>query len=232
MKALDAYRDTLKELDKYESPTFTVRDFNYFYGKAVNQWISENYSRFDVIQKEVDDLRSIYKVGHPLTVTGLSTSLPTDYRHILDVRLKVKFLKDVGIFRKDGVHEVYPLRLKSSQKGFRLSRNAFHKPNHKRCYFEIYGSTIGFQLDTSLMVVDTEPTNLNIDYVSEPGLVYLNPDKSSDYNNVANNTVLFFNTGTAPNHVYYEIINVVRAIFLENIESRRAGEAIRQSLTQ
>ena len=39
MNALDAYRDVLRELDKYESPTFTINDFNYFYNKAISQFV-------------------------------------------------------------------------------------------------------------------------------------------------------------------------------------------------
>jgi hypothetical protein len=234
MKALDAYRDLKKELDKYESPTFTIRDFNFFFGKAVSLWIDDNYKKFDLIQKESDDLRSVYVVDAPLTVNTVtkSVALPTNYRHILDLRLQVKYTAKVGTHSVDEIDTVYPVRLKTSQKGFRFDRNAYQKPSYKRHYYEIHGTSILFHLDSSVLTINNVSDNLMIDYIREPDVVYLNPDKSADYNNTANNSVLFYNTSTTPNGIYYEVLNVARMIFLENIESRRAMEATRQSVTQ
>lgn len=234
MKAIDAYRDLTKELDKYESPTFTIRDFNYFFGKGVSLWLEDNYKRFDVLMKDVDDLRSLYKVDESVTVnqTTKSGTLPADYRHMLDLRLTVQFSEKVGLYNVGDTDVVRPLRLKSAQKGYRMERNAYHRPSYKRHYYEIHGSTILFHLDNSVLAPTNAAGNLKIDYIREPDAVYLNPDKSVDYNLLANNTLLFYNTGTVPNGIYYEIINVVKMLFLENIESRRAVEATRQAAIQ
>lgn len=231
MKALDAYRDVLRELDKYESPSFEIKEFNYFFPKAISRYIAQNYEKFDVIQKEVDDLRSIIKTAQEFTMdaNGL-VELPGDYRHMLHVKAKVKYKVAVGRFDANETGFVFPERMKSGQKGFRM-RNAFGRPSYRRHYYELAGSSFQLIFDSATVAIPTG-ANLWLDYVSQPADPYLNPNKASDYNSPANNSVLFFNTGSSRNHVYYEIINVCREIFLENIESVRAPEATRQSLSQ
>lgn len=232
MRALDAYRDTLKELDKYESPSFEIKDFNYFYPKAVSRYIADNYRQFDILQKEIDDLRSIVKTSQALTMdpTGLA-SLPGEYRHMLHVKVKMKFTKALAKYKINDLVFFYPERMKSGQKGFRY-RNAFGRPNFRRYYYELTGNNFQLLFDSTAVVPATGGENLWIDYIAQPADPYLNPNKASDYNLEGNNSTLFFNTGSSRNHVYYEIINVCREIFLENIESARAQEAVRQTMNQ
>lgn len=231
MKALDAYRDTLKELDKFESPSFDIKDFNYFFPKAISRYIDQNYRQFDVLQKEVDDIGSMLKLNQPLELTsGGSVVLPTDYRHMLHVKVKVKFIVAKGKYRVNDLVMFFPERMKSGQKGFRY-KNAFGKPSFRRYYYELSQSNFQLLYDSVAVSIPTG-TNLWIDFVSQPVDPYLNPNKSSDYNLLANNSLLSFNSGTSRNHIYYEIVNVCKEIFLENMESMRAQEAQRQTMFQ
>lgn len=231
MKALDAYRDVLKELDKFESPSFDIRDFNYFFPKAISRYIDQNYRQFDVLQKEVDDIGSMLKLNQPLQLASDGTvALPADYRHMLGVRVKVKFIATRGKYRTNDLAEFYPERMKSGQKGFRY-KNAFGKPNFRRYYYELSQGNFALLYDATAVGIPTG-INLWLDFVSQPADPYLNPDKTVDYNLLVNNSLLLFNTGVSRNYVYYEIVNVCKEIFLENIESMRTQEAIRQTMIQ
>jgi hypothetical protein len=230
MKAIDAYRDVQRELDKYESPSFSVGDFNYFFPLAVSRYIDHNYKFFDVMQKEVDDIRSFLTLAYPLTLASGKVSLPETYRHMLHVKVAMKFKTAIGRYSNDQVEEFYPDRLKSGQKGFRF-KNAFSRPNYKQYYYEIAGTDIQLVWDST--VADPNAgVNLWIDFVKEPDLIYLNPDKTSDFGLEVNNTTLQFNTGTKRNYVYFEIIGKCREVFLENIESPRFPVAAQQNQQQ
>jgi hypothetical protein len=232
MKAIDAYRDTQKELDKYESPTFTIRDFNYFYPKAVSKYVDVNYRRKDIFQKDDDDLGFCTKINHALQMDANGViALPNDYRHLLNSKILVKFSKDFARYKKDAEVTFWPERMKSGQKGFR-NRNAFGKPNGKRYYFELEGKTFRLIFDASVVSIPAK-NNLFVDYIKDIPDPYLNPDKNSDYDDVDNNSLLpFAPQDDIRTHVYYEIINHCRELFLENIESQRSPEAARQNLIQ
>lgn len=232
MKALDAYRDVLKELDKYESPTFSVRDFNYFYPKAVSKYIDVNYRQLDVVMKDTQDISSMITNNHPLTfsVAGL-VDVPEDFRHLLALKIKVRFKVNIGKYRAGMSYEFWPERMKSGGKGFRF-RSAYGRPNYRRYYYEISDSGLQILFDsTKVEFVITSP-NAWLDYVNQPAEVYLNPASNADYNDAAQNTTLSFNPGTIRNYIYFEVINLCRAMFLENIESPRTGIAIQESAVQ
>lgn len=231
MTALDAHRDVLKELDKFESPTFEIKDFNYFFNKAVSEYVNDNYKQFDIVQKDIDDIRTALSLNTPLEMSNLGlVTLPADYRHILGARIRVKFSKNLGRYKTNEIIDFFPERMKSGQKGFR-QRNAFGRPNFKRYYYELGPTTFQLLYDPASVSIPTG-TNLYMDYVRMMPEVYLNPNTASDYNNPTNNSILFFSVGSTRTHVYYEIVNVCRKIFLENIESIRAQEALRQSVSQ
>lgn len=230
MKALDAYRDTLRELDKFESPTFSVGDFNYFYPQAVSRYVDENYKFFDVMQKEVDDLRSFLTLNSPVTLTAGVSTLPAAYRHILYLKVAMKFKVKIAKYAINQVVEFYPTRIKSGQKGFRF-KNAFSQPNYKRYMYEIAGEELRLVWNSTFADPNTG-INCWIDFVKEPSLIYLNPDKTSNYNLEINNSTLQFNTGVIRNSVYFEIIAKCREIFLENIESPRYSAAVQQTQRQ
>lgn len=232
MKAIDAYRDILKELDKYESPTFSVRDFNYFYNKAVSKYIDVNYRQLDVVMKDTQDISAMLALASPITIQTTGTvALPANFRHLLSLKIKVRFKVDIGKYDATQVYEFWPERMKSGQKGFRY-RSAYGKPNYRRYYYEISGTNLNVLFDDSKVEFVTNAPNAWLDYVIQPTDVYLNPDTGADFNQENQNTTLSFNTGASRNYVYFEVINLCRSIFLENIESPRAGIAMQESAMQ
>jgi len=232
MNALDAYRDILRELDKYESPTFTIKDFNYFYNKAISQYIDTNYSRIDLILKDSEDLASFVSLNTVLDTPDANgiVELPSNFRHLLNLKINVEFTADVARYRAGQFYEFWPERMKSGQKGFR-NRSAYGKPNFRRYYYEIYSAIVSGQQKFYIKLlydpnyIDIETAEVSIDYIKQPDAVTIT--SSSVYT-----TPLQFNASATPNQVYHQIINTCRSIFLENIESQRTPIAMQETATQ
>lgn len=215
-KALDAYRDLLKELDRTESPSFNIRAFNYWINSGIDEYIAKEYEAYPVVQKSVDKLRSIAKHS-PLSFVNLEADLPTDYRHMLNVEVTVKFLVNSGRFHKDDVAKIYPEREKSGSEGYNQN-NAFHRPSYKVPYYNILENKITLKIGNEVTALSAL-----CDYLRVPDTVYLNPDKTSDYTLEANNTTLNY-----PINVYYDIIKETKRLVLENIESPRYQSSLQE----
>jgi len=215
MKALDAYKGLLKELDKYESPTFSIGDFNYFFNKSVQDYITENYKDIDPVQKDIDDIRSVLKFDEALSFTSGKASLPDKYQHILYLELTCKFKVDVGKYKKDVSHTFTEVRReKSSQRG---TKNAYRKTSFLRPYYKMDIDSVYAIIDTTIL----ELTSGKMDYIEVPEKVYLNPANGADYDDDAQNTTIAF-----PDYVVTEIITVCRLMFLENTENQRFQSSI------
>ena len=109
--SLDAHRALLKELDKYESPTFTIGDFNYFYPSAIEEYVAVNYATLDVNQKTLDDVRAILVLDEDLTLTNGEADLPTKYRHMLGMEAVLKFTIAMDGIAIDTERTVYPNKM-------------------------------------------------------------------------------------------------------------------------
>lgn len=57
MTAKQVLRHVLSELNKVNVPSLLLEDFNYFFNKAINQYINKRYNLYDVNQQLSDDLR-------------------------------------------------------------------------------------------------------------------------------------------------------------------------------
>lgn len=200
----------MHDLDKHESPTFTVNAFNYFFPMAIDEFVAETYKSFDLRQKDLDDLRAITVLNHPLTFTNSKCSLPNEYRHLLHLEATLKITKESKDHDVDDIVVVYPKRLKTNQKGY-AQENSYQRYSVNSSYFQVDKDSLyilagdGAEVQSGIM-----------DYLEVPKTVYLNPDSGSDFNAEENNTTIQF-----PNTVVREIIKVCKRIFLENIESQR-----------
>ena len=217
MKALDAYKDLLRELDKHESPTFSIGDFNYFFNKSVRKYITENYKSLDPVQKDIDDIRAVLVFDSPLTFTegAVKTDIPETYLHILYLELTCKFKKDVDKYKADAIHTFTEVRReKSSQRG---TKNAYRKTSYIRPYYKMDGSSLYAIIDSDILELQSG----KMDFIKKPNTVYLNPDKGSSYEGDINNTPIQF-----PDDVVSEIITVCKIMFLEVTENQRFQTSI------
>lgn len=57
MTAREVFEGMLVELSKVNAPSLLLKDFNYLFNKAINQYINKRYNIYDVAQQQTDDLR-------------------------------------------------------------------------------------------------------------------------------------------------------------------------------
>lgn len=57
MTARQVFEATLIELSKVQAPALKLYEFNYFFNKAINQYINKVYNTYDLNQQTTDDLR-------------------------------------------------------------------------------------------------------------------------------------------------------------------------------
>lgn len=216
MEVLDIYRNLLRELDKFESPTFTVKDFNYFYNLAISRYITENYGNFDVIQKDLDDIRALIVFNRTLTIDATDdipkASLPAKYRHCLSVKATLKFTENTLDNNKDDSIVVYPKRLITNRKGY-VEKNAYQEPSSDYTMYQIDDKDIHILTDSKVSL-----SSLSMDFIENPTEIDLADDGSS-----GNDASQF------SEYVDYEIIKICRMIFLENIESPRYQTSLNDS---
>lgn len=211
-KALDAYRAILHELDKHASPTFEAEQFNHFFNSTMDEYFAENYARYDVLQKDVDDVRSVVKTTSPaLTLTNKKVALPADYRHILRVHVLGQFTQKVGRFAANEQFLFKRVERRLSQEEGYREENFYLRASHRSPYYELEGGNIMVDLGPKVT-----PLSVTIQYITTLPVIYLSPNPADDLNQEANNTTIPF-----PTHVYYELVKRCADAFLENIESQR-----------
>jgi len=114
MTARQIYEAVLIELNKSQAPNLLLEDFNYFFNKAVDQYVNRRYNIYDINQQTTDDVRVLKstvtlevsptnnaksKNGVDVTKKGAlynsiyEFDLPTDYLHLLNCICEYKVLK-------------------------------------------------------------------------------------------------------------------------------------------
>ena len=217
MDALNVYKHLNKELDKFESPSIPIVDFNYWVNRVVSDYIAKNYSESEVRQKTVDDIRSIFQEGYNLNFVNSEATLPGDYRHLFHLELNGTFIAADSSYAAGQQVVLYPKRRRSNRKGL---KNAYNEPNQVRCYYQIIKDAIKIYVDPNVTVATGQ-----IDYIQSPDTIYLNPDTSSNYNDTGNNSTIQFS-----DEVTYEIIKLLRTTLLENFESGRYSSSVTEEM--
>ena len=78
MSAKDIFEATLIELSKHKAPSLTLREFNYLFNKAINQYINKVYNRYDINQQTTDDMR-VLKASVVLSPSNSFTNIDSLY---------------------------------------------------------------------------------------------------------------------------------------------------------
>jgi len=217
MVALDTYRYVLKELDKFESPTFNVDDFNYFFNSAIDAYITKNFEQGDIFEKELDDISVIVRDGYSATRASDHTlfSKPDDYRHMLYGSATVEVNSDYRKWKRGDSVTFVLKRQRTNRRGYQ-EENAYEQPSEEYSQYRVSNEYIKV-----LVGPNFDPLSLIMMYIAKPNVVYLNPNSGADFNNPANNSVIQF-----PDYVAKEIIKWCARMFLENIESPRYRSAV------
>lgn len=84
MTARQVFEGLLTELSKVNAPSMLLQDFNYFFNKAVNQYINKRYNIYDTGQQTTDDLR-VLKATTILKPKKVMESQDGDIEDFLDL---------------------------------------------------------------------------------------------------------------------------------------------------
>lgn len=213
MNALTAYRSILKELDKHESPTFSVDDFNWFFNESVDEYLTKNYAEGDVFQKELDDISVVISDDVVLVQDGGDPTLftkPVDYRHLLYLNVTAKAVVAYRKWAKDQQTTFIIRRQRTARRGYQ-EENAYQRPSEDYPQYRVSNEKIKVLVGSAFT-----PLSARLMYIHTPAIVYLNPSPASDFGNPANNSLIEF-----PEYVAKEIVRWCARAFLEIMEAQR-----------
>lgn len=169
MTARQVYEGVLVELNKVNSPSLLLEDFNYLFNKAIYQYINKKYNIYDINQQVTDDIRvlkstailPVYAISDKYgvqdgTVKGKNSlfgatyevTLPTDYLHLLNCICNFKVNKNFKCYDANTYVQFGATRL-TSDMWSKIINNFYMRPSYKRPYYYIHN------VNSS----DTVPTN-------------------------------------------------------------------------
>lgn len=141
MTAKDLYSDVLRELDRYQAPSFERHEYNYFFSKAVDKVMLDAYRLYKETSQSSEVLdfysRTISKPLNPGKADRTKElSLEADDRYILSVDAGFELTQDLCPLKEGhAVHfyleEIEAVRIKD------IMRNSYLRPNpvEERAYW-------------------------------------------------------------------------------------------------
>jgi len=173
MTSKQAFEYALVELNKREAPSLLLEDYNYFFNKAVNQYINRMYNAYDINQQKTDDLR-VLKSTAVLTPTlnndasNVSTlfnktyevDLPDDYLHILNCIVEYEIKKTYKCYNIGDTWQQGAKRLTADMFG-QIINNYYLRPSYKTPYYYINNVNITNTFPTTDNLTDVTITDLD-----------------------------------------------------------------------
>jgi hypothetical protein len=158
MTARQVYEAVLIELNKSQAPNLLLEDFNYFFNKAVDQYVNRRYNIYDINQQTTDDVRVLKstvtlevadgnnaksKNGVDVTKKGAlynsiyEFDLPTDYLHLLNCICEYKVLKPFKCYDANTYVQFSAERL-TADSWSTVINNVYTRPTYKRPYYYLH----------------------------------------------------------------------------------------------
>lgn len=179
MTARQVWEGMLTELSKVNAPSMLLEDFNYFFNKAINQYINKRYNIYDINQQTTDDLRvlkatSILDVQKATAKGPLSelanygagksklfdatyeVNLPDDYLHILNCVCIYKVNKNWKCYNEGDYVQFAAKRLTADSWSV-IVNDYYNRPLPERPYFYIHNINVNSTVPTNPLSSD----NLN-----------------------------------------------------------------------
>ena len=184
----------LTELSKVNASPLLLKDFNYFFNKAINQYINKRYNIYDVNQQTTDDLRVLKATAvlSPVKATTAPLSslsdlgagasrlygatyeiqLPNDYLHILNCICIYKVKKTWKCYDQ-GDYVQFAARRLTADSWSIVVNDYFNRPLPERPYFYIHNININSTVPTNPITSDNpNGTDLSSEYIVDPEIQY------------------------------------------------------------
>lgn len=193
MTARQVWEGMLTELSKVNAPSMLLQDFNYFFNKAINQYINKRYNIYDINQQTTDDLR-VLKATTLLTpklidstISGVDTSdwaagnaklfgatyeiyLPLDYLHMLNCICVYKLNKRFKCYNQ-GDYVSFSARRLTADSWSIIMNDYYNRPLPERPYYYIHNVNTSVDLPTNPLessdqdlTINTQGTDASKDY--------------------------------------------------------------------
>lgn len=171
MTARQIWEGMLTELSKVNAPSMLLQDFNYFFNKAINQYINKRYNIYDINQQTTDDLRVLKATSildvvkaidkdpmKQLSDLGAGQSklfgatyevnLPSDYLHILNCICIYKVNKNWKCYNA-GDYVQFSARRLTADSWSTLVNDYYNRPLPERPYFYIHNVNLNEDIPTN-----------------------------------------------------------------------------------
>lgn len=171
MTARQVWEGMLTELSKVNAPSMLLQDFNYFFNKAINQYINKRYNIYDINQQTTDDLRVLKSTAVltpqkiSTTIGGVDTSqwkagssilmgatyeayLPLDYLHMLNCVCVYKVNKRFKCYNA-GDYVQFPAKRLTADSWSVVINDYYNRPLPERPYYYIHNVNQSVDLPTN-----------------------------------------------------------------------------------
>ncbi len=172
MNARQVYERCVLGLDKYNTPSFEIEDFNDISISALNEYLNQKYKVFEQYQKITDDLRLFVKEEEFITNNVSFITLPSDYRHTLKVTYQIN----------DGqclINKWITAKKTTADKLGYSEDNYYLKPSLKNVQYQIIGDRIYFRVGDNNNTIK----KVKLEYITVGEYYYINPLDIDDFNN-------------------------------------------------
>lgn len=154
MTARQVWEGMLTELSKVNAPSLLLHEFNYYFNKAINQYINKRYNIYDVSQQTTDDLR-VLKATAILDVDNVTVypdynagasklfgaiyevTLPDDYLHMLNCVCIYQMAKNHRCYNKGDYVDFAAKRL-TADSWSTIINDYYNRPLPERPYYYIH----------------------------------------------------------------------------------------------
>lgn len=157
MTARQVWEGMLTELSKTNSPSLLLHEFNYYFNKAINQYINKRYNIYDISQQTTDDLRVLKATAilKPVIANGYDAyktygagaaglfagtyevNLPDDYLHMLNCVCIYKMTKNHKCYNK-GDYVDFPAKRLTADAWSVILNDYYNRPLPERPYYYIH----------------------------------------------------------------------------------------------
>lgn len=157
LTARQVWEGMLTELSKTSAPSLLLHEFNYYFNKAINQYINKRYNIYDINQQTTDDLRVLkatamltpelasaydkygdFKAGNAkLFGATYEVILPDDYLHMLNCVCIYEMAKDHKCYDKGDYVDFSAKRLTADSWPVILN-DYYNRPLPERPYYYIH----------------------------------------------------------------------------------------------
>lgn len=176
MTAREVFEGLLVELSKVNAPSMLLQDFNYFFNKAVSQYINKRYNIYDVNQQTTDDLRVLKSttILKPTKLTAnkaisefqdfgagasklfgatYEVNLPLDYLHMLNCICIYKLKKRYKCYNKEDNVQFSAKRL-TADSWSTIINDYYNRPLPERPYYYIHNVNQSIHLPTNPLTLE------------------------------------------------------------------------------